>query len=308
MIILLGTSVPIKEIDLLLTYKCNLECDHCFVFGSPDAKGVMRISDIDEILNQAEKVGSIEWIYIEGGEPVLYYPILLWGLREAKKRGFKTGFITNAYWATSTEDAKEWLKPIAEIGIQDAIISDDRFHYGKEEENLSKYAIQACKELGIPNSTISIEDPEQYLKAKEWKGKPVREGAVLFKGRPAEKLVENLPRKPWETFDKCLDEDFSNQKRVHIDPFGHVHLCQGIAMGNLKRKPLHVLFKQFNPQKHPICGPLLKGGPAELLRTYDVQHEKAYVDECHECYSARLKLRKMFPEVLTPDQMYGDHS
>lgn len=308
MIILLGTSVPIKEIDLLLTYKCNLECDHCFVFGSPDAKGVMKISDIDEILNQAEKVGSIEWIYIEGGEPVLYYPILLWGLREAKKRGFKTGFITNAYWATSVEDAKEWLKPIAKIGIQDAIISDDLFHYGKEEENLSKYAVQACKELRIPVSSISIEDPKHYSEEKEWKGKPVTEGAVLFKGRPAEKLVENLPRKPWETFNKCLDEDFSDQKRVHIDPFGYVHLCQGITMGNLKRKPLHVLFKQFSPQKHPICGPLLKGGPAELLRTYDVQHEKAYVDECHECYSARLKLRKMFPEVLAPDQMYGGHS
>ena len=193
--------MPINELDLLLTYKCNLECDHCFVFGSPDAKGVMKLLDIEEILNQAEKVGSIEWIYIEGGEPVLYYPILLWGMREAKKRGFKTGFITNAYWATSVEDAKEWLRPIAEIGIQNAIISDDLFHYGKDEENLARYAVQASKELGIPVSNISIDDPKQYTKEKEWKGKPVMEGAVLFKGRPAEKLAEGLPRKPWETFD-----------------------------------------------------------------------------------------------------------
>jgi hypothetical protein len=37
--------VPIHEFDLLLTYKCNLECDHCFVFGCPDAKGVMKTSD-----------------------------------------------------------------------------------------------------------------------------------------------------------------------------------------------------------------------------------------------------------------------
>jgi MoaA/NifB/PqqE/SkfB family radical SAM enzyme len=143
--------MPINELDLLLTYKCNLECDHCFVFGSPDAGGVMKISDIREILEEAKKIRSIDWIYIEGGEPVLYYPILLWGLREAKKLGFKTGFITNAYWATSIEDAKEWLKPIAEIGISNAIISDDLFHYGKEEENLSKYAYQAAKELGSPS-------------------------------------------------------------------------------------------------------------------------------------------------------------
>ena len=136
--------MPINELDLLLTYKCNLECDHCFVFGSPNAKGVMKISDIREILNEAKKIKTIDWICIEGGEPVLYYPILLWGLREAKRLGFKTGFITNAYWATSVEDAKEWLRPISEIGVSDMIISDDLFHYGKEEENLSKHAFQAA--------------------------------------------------------------------------------------------------------------------------------------------------------------------
>jgi hypothetical protein len=50
---------------------------------------------------------------------------------------------------------------------------------------------------------------------------------------------------------------------------------------------------------------ILKGGPAELVRTYHVDHEEAYVDECHLCYSTRLKLRKMFPEILAPNQMYG---
>lgn len=294
-----------RELDLLLTYKCNLECDHCFVFGSPDAKGVMKISDIKEILEQARKIPSIEWICFEGGEPVLYYPILLWGLREAKKLGFKTAFITNAYWATSVEDAKEWLKPILEIGVSDVVISDDTFHYGKEEENLAKYARQAAEEFGLPVSKISIEEPKQYMKEKQWRGEPVREGAVLFKGRPAEKLIEGVPRRPWKEFDKCVDEDFSNQKRVHIDPFGYVHVCQGITMGNMKKTPLHVMFEQFNPHTHPICEPILRGGPAELVRTYNVEHEKSYVDECHLCYCTRLKLRKMFPEILAPDQMYG---
>ena len=300
--------MPVNELDLLLTYRCNLECDHCFVFSSPDAKGTMKISDVREILKEAKKMGSIEWIYIEGGEPVLYYPILLLGLREAKKLGFKTGFITNAYWATSIEDAKEWLKPMVEMGVSDAIISDDLFHYGEEEENLAEYAFQAAKELGLHASNISIEQPKEYMNGKKWGGKPVTEGAVLFKGRPAEKLTESLPRTSWKDFDKCLDEDFSNQKRVHIDPFGYVHVCQGVTIGNMKQTALHLLFEQFDPYKHPICGPILKGGPAELVRKYHVDHEKDYVDECHICYSARLKLRKTFPEILGPDQMYGIYS
>lgn len=297
--------MSMKELHLLLTYKCSMECDHCFVFGGPDAKGVMKISDIREILNEAQKVGTIEWICFEGGEPVLYYPILLWGLREAKKLGFKTVFITNAYWATSVEDAKEWLKPISEIGVSDVAISEDEFHYGKEEENLAKYAFQAAKDLGLPVSNISIEQPKKDLTRRNWKGEPVREGAVLFKGRPAEKLTEGLPRRPWQELDKCLDEDFSNQKRVHIDPFGYVHVCQGITIGNMKKTALHLLFEQFDPYEHPVCGPILEGGPAELVRKYHVDHEEGYVDECHLCYSARVKLRKMFPNILAPDQMYG---
>lgn len=297
--------MPIIELDLLLTYKCNFECDHCFVYSHPDAKGVMKISDIREILKEAEKIGNIELIYFEGGEPVLYYPIMLWGLREAKRLGYKTGFITNAYWATSVEDAKEWLKPFCEVGVSDVVISDDAFHYGEEEENLAKHAYEAAIDLGLPVSTIALEDPKEYMIGKEWKGKPVTEGAVLFKGRAVEKLVESLPRKPWNEFDECLDEDFSNQKRVHIDPFGYVHVCQGITMGNMQKNSLSVLFEDFDPYEHPICGPILKGGPAELVRKFNVEHEEGYVDECHLCYCTRLKLRKKFPEILAPDQMYG---
>jgi hypothetical protein len=300
-----GPVMPINELDFLLTYKCNLECDHCFVFGSPKAKGVMKIADIRKILKEAKKIGSIDWIYFEGGEPVLYYPILLWGLREARKLGFETGFITNAYWATCPEDARVWLKPISKIGVSDAIFSNDLFHYGKDEENLSEHASQAARKLGIPVSVISIEQPKEHTVGKEWKGKPITAGTVLFKGRPAEKLVENLPRTPWQKLNKCLDEDFSDQKRVHIDPFGYIHLCQGIVMGNINDTPMRRLFEEFDPHKHPICEPILSGGPAELTRRYHVDHEKGYVDECHLCYSTRMKLRKRFPDLLAPDQMYG---
>ncbi|MHA2085602.1 MAG: radical SAM protein, partial [Candidatus Thorarchaeota archaeon] len=107
--------MPITGLHLLLTYKCNFTCDHCFVYSSPQAKGVMRISDVRQILDDAEKLGNINWIFFEGGEPFLYYQTMLWGLREAKKRGFKIGIVTNSYWATSVEDAREWLLPISKI-------------------------------------------------------------------------------------------------------------------------------------------------------------------------------------------------
>lgn len=39
-------TMVIDGLHLLLTYKCNFECDHCFVYSHPHAKGVMKISQI----------------------------------------------------------------------------------------------------------------------------------------------------------------------------------------------------------------------------------------------------------------------
>ena len=119
--------MTISGIHLLLTYKCSFACDHCFVYACPDAKGVMRISDVREILSEAQKAGNLEMMFFEGGEPFLYYQTMLWGLRAAKERGFKRGIVTNAYWATSVEDAKEWLGPVSEVGVSALSISDDAY-------------------------------------------------------------------------------------------------------------------------------------------------------------------------------------
>lgn len=275
------------------------------MYSGPEARGVMKISDIHRILVEAKNTGNVEWIYFEGGEPFLYYQAMLWGLRKARDYGFKTGIVTNAYWATSVKDAEEWLKPIAETGISGLSVSDDAYHYGEADENLAKHAYEAAENVGLSVGKIAIEDPKKCVRGIEWKGKPVVEGRVQFKGRAVEKLVADLPRQPWSGFDRCLDEDFSNQSRVHIDPFGYIHVCQGITIGNMNHTPLSQLLTTFEPERHPVCAPILRGGPAELARRYNIGHEEGYVDECHLCYSTRLRLRDTFPEILAPDQVYG---
>ena len=61
----------------------------------------------------------------------------------------------------------------------------------------------------------------------------------------------------------------------------------------------------YDPQVHPIVGPLLAGGPAALVERYELPHEPRYADACHLCDHARRQLRPRFPELLTPDAMYG---
>jgi radical SAM family protein len=293
-------------IHFILTYTCNLECDHCFVYSGPNARGTFTINQIKKVLEEAAAIGTVEWIYFEGGEPFLYYPLMLEGIKLARSRGFKVGVVTNAYFATSEEDAELWLKPLDNLGISDVSVSDDSFHWGNGRDNPAKRALTAARKMGLPVLSICIDKPSlEGIDKEQSKGAPVIGGGSMFRGRAAEKLVEGLPRRHWEEFTECPYENLDEPERVHVDSYGNAHLCQGLSLGNIWETPLSILVKNYNSDSHPLCGHLARGGPALLAREYNIKHDDKYVDACHFCYSIRLALLDRFPQYLAPRQVYG---
>jgi MoaA/NifB/PqqE/SkfB family radical SAM enzyme len=263
----------------------------------------MTLGDIRRILDQARELESVEWIYLEGGEPFLYYPILLRAAREAGDQGFKVGMVTNAFWATTREDAEEWLRPLA--GLLGALsVSGDLYHASDDPGTRAENAVAAAEKLEIPVGMIRIAQPEEANAAASHGQLPEGVSAVLYRGRAAEKLFARASMQPWWSFSECTHEELRDPGRVHVDPLGNVHICQGICIGNMFRTPLREICESYEPDAHPIVGPLLEGGPAELVRRYGLEHEESYADECHLCDRARDALRERFPEELCPDQMY----
>jgi len=297
-------TIELSGIHILLTYTCTSECDHCFVWGSPFQEGTLSLDRLDEILDQAEELRTVEWIYFEGGEPFLFHPVLVKAVETAAGAGFKVGLVSNAYWATEVRDALEWLRPLEGL-VQDLSVSSDLFHHSEEQDRLAENAVAAAEELGIPIGTISIAQPEGSGTDGPVGQLPLGESPVRFRGRAVEKLAGEAPKKPWESFNECPCEDLRDPGRVHLDPLGNVHICQGISLGNVFRSTLAAISKAYDPEAHPVIGALLAGGPTELVRRFDLPHEPAYADACHLCYEARRALRERFPDVLTPDQMYG---
>ena len=112
-------------IHFLLTYRCNFECDHCFLYCTPESPGTFTIEQVSSVLDEAEKIGTIDWIYYEGGEPFLFYPLLLESVKRAGERGFRVGIVTNAYGANSEQDAKLWLAPLMDAGLSFISISNE---------------------------------------------------------------------------------------------------------------------------------------------------------------------------------------
>jgi hypothetical protein len=264
------------------------------------------LKQVREVLDEATEIGIIEWIYFEGGEPFLYYPLMVEGVKIARSKGFRTGVVTNAYMATSVEDAELCLKPLRELGVSLISISDDAFH-GENKDDCAKNALAAAKSLKIKADSICIDEAKIETASSDGveKGSPVVGGGALLKGRAAEKLTDGLPKRSWKELKECPHEELRVPERVHVDSYGNVHLCQGLSMGNMWKTRLSTLVKEYDPNRHPICGPLIRGGPALLAKEYDVDHDEEYVDECHFCFLTRLALIDRFPEYLTPRQVYG---
>jgi MoaA/NifB/PqqE/SkfB family radical SAM enzyme len=270
------------------------------VWGSPNQSGTLTLEQVEEILKQAKDAG-VESIYFEGGEPFLFYAILAKGVRLAAEMGFSVGIVSNAYWANTVADALENLQPFAGR-INDLSVSSDQYHCGECLGEKPQNALVAAKWLNIPTGTISIAPPEGS--APETHGQIKDEGQVMYRGR-ASQLVTRAALHPWEGFTECPHEDLREPGRVHLDPLGNLHICQGVSIGNVFEKPLRQICDEYDADAHPICGPLLAGGPAALVTEYHLDHASDYADACHLCYEARTALRPRFPELLAPDQVYG---
>jgi hypothetical protein len=297
--------MSLTGVHFLLSYQCTHECDHCFVWSSPRAGGTISLEMMTDVLDQADELGTVDNVYFEGGEPFLFYPLLIEGLRQANERGYSSGVVTNCYWATAKPDAELWLAPFKELEVADVSVSSDAFHSGDEVDPRPGHAVEAAHDLGLDEAVITIDPPELCVSPDE-RGLPIVGGSVRFRGRAVKQLVSDLPRRPWTEFDECPDEDFLDPGRVHVDGYGNVHLCQGVLLGNLCQSKLKDLLDGYEPKSHPVIGPLVAGGPAELVRRYDLPHEDGYVDACHLCYEARSALRARFSEHLGPPQVYGE--
>jgi MoaA/NifB/PqqE/SkfB family radical SAM enzyme len=297
--------MELSGLHLLLTCQCNISCDHCFVWGGPRQEGTMTLKSIEEILRQGGTVPSVRSIYFEGGEPFLYYPILAKGVLMAADRGFSVGIVTNAYWATDARDAEEWLRPLAGL-IDDLSVSSDLYHESEPVGLKAGFAREAAEKLGIPVGVISIAQPKEPGGASPSGQLDRGMSSVMYKGRAAVNLAPKAVQRPWSDFTECPYEDLEEPGRVHVDPFGNIHICQGISVGNLFRTPLAEICERYETAAHPVAGPLHAGGPVELIARYGLQRKERYADACHMCYEARLELRSRFMDILTPDQMYGE--
>ncbi len=316
-----------KTLHFLVTLQCTRACPHCFVWGGPGQRATMAVEDLRAWIGEAADAGLSSCAF-EGGEPFLYHPTLLEGVKEAKRRGLTAGVVTNGYWAVSDDTARTALEPLARAGLGSMMISTDDYHGGAEAARRARVALAAGEALGI-NAYLSetrLEDVMFRGRAAERLAPAVLSGADTGRGPDTGTRPDTGARSrksaPPQDFTRCPHESLGDPGRVHVDPDGNLHVCQGLVMGNLRRRHLKDILGTFRPVEHPVIGPLLAGGPAALVviaaatasptsaassgRHQLFEPRAIYADACHLCYEARRALRGRYPEALGPRYLYGD--
>ena len=286
--------MALNDLHFILTYRCTATCDHCFVYGEPSHSGVMTPWEIDSYIGGAKRLGTITSLWIDGGEPFLYTKEMLIITQLGVEQGFTVGALTNGYWAKSLDIARRKLEPLVESGLTALNVSTGRFHTCYVAETFAHNAIAAAETFNLKVSKTETTGER-----------------LMFRGRATERLAHQTYKLPWQMFDRCSHETLNDPRRVHLDRHGFLHLCQGLVMeGSAHEESLPDIVQRYDPLSHPIAGLLHEGGPTllthEAMRMGFVPSEEGYADACHLCYSIRKYLRRFYPELLRPDEVYGN--
>ena len=92
---------PANRVLWEVTGKCNMNCKHCLYFAPSDNvnSNDMSTENAFQIIHQMQNDGSIDEVWLSGGEPLMRNDLLCI-IKEITKCGMKPSLSTNGYLVT----------------------------------------------------------------------------------------------------------------------------------------------------------------------------------------------------------------
>jgi hypothetical protein len=304
-------------LSLQLTWNCNAACRQCMVTGKADRSRVMTIDEAKRVIDQLEDMPFTRFVGFTGGEVFLYRDMLLELGRYVRDRfGYHFGAATNAYWAETTEKAREVLEPLVDLGLGELLFSLDDFHLEFIDGARVENAVRAALLLGVDVTVQTIKTrtghDSAYFRAHLDIPPAPQVRWVETPCHPAGRAVSQVPANEY-FYDWTNHAGRCTALRVwSVDPYGTVVPCCGTAfcrplrIGNAFRDDLAAIVQRANVD--PLLNTVAAwGGPYMLIKTLE-QHgdfrysTRQFASHCHAC-DVVLRDReavKLFERELPP--------
>ena len=317
-----------RSAGILLTYRCNAACAHCYENSGPNKRAIMPSEHLRELLREFKKLGFTgRDLHFAGGEPFFDYKHLIDCFNVAKEEGMlPLGKLeTNGFWCKSDKIARERMTEIKNFGIGTLLISCDPFH----QEFVPIEAVKTAERIGneVFDEGVVVVAPRDFLENPiEMMSLTEDEKTEIFRGildeRPLRMigraanllahLVENFPKEDFAS-DHC-GRKLLWKKSIHIDPHGNVFpsVCAGIAIGNTMKTPLSKIHDDFEINDHPMVQKLVDKGPLplmeEAIQAGFADKKAGYSSKCHLCHEARAFFWQtgMYGDEVAPEEAYVD--
>ncbi len=317
-----------KSAGILLTYRCNAACAHCYENSGPRKRATMPVDHLRELLLEFKKLGFTgRELHFAGGEPFFDYKHLIACFNVARETGMlPLGKLeTNGFWCKSDAIARARLSEIRDFGIDTLLISCDPFHQEFVPIDSVKRTVRIGKEI-LGEHRVHITPRDGFDKAIEMSALTEAEKFGIFQGilderpmrmigRAAKSLSHLVDNHPKETFANArCGRKLLWKGSIHIDPHGNVFpsVCAGIAIGNTMKTPLAKIYQDFDCRNHPLVDTLVDRGPLPLLdeaiQAGFAERKEGYSSKCHLCYDARSFFWQagMYRDEVAPEEVYVD--
>jgi MoaA/NifB/PqqE/SkfB family radical SAM enzyme len=142
--------MSIRSLYILPTDYCPLNCAHCAVQDKKKPRCDLDMDVAEQFLHDAPTQQFNVSVISGGGEPMAVNRAVLQRiLRASGRENLYTKMTTNAYWATSFEEACHRLQPLAESGLKHLVVSISESHqeYVKYENIMN--AVRAANALNL---------------------------------------------------------------------------------------------------------------------------------------------------------------
>ena len=304
--------MSLRSLYLLPTNYCPLTCKHCAIQDKTNPRCDLDMDVAEQLIHDAPGQQFSISIISGGGEPMTVdESVLIRILRASSRQNLYPRMTTNAYWATSFDEACDRLRPLVENGLKNMVISISESHqeYIKYDNVLN--AVKAANSLNLKC--------DLYLTTLNVKTSPLQSIVQYFTGhgQPLPDIHTEYYFIPFGNAETNFDlSDFqltdvanlrgvcpSAGNNICVHPTGAVTFCamvfalhvKALHVGNVYRDSLADIMKRT--ENNRIMQWLAVHGIVALKEAVeentDIRFADKYVNICHLCCNMMRH-----PEVL----------
>lgn len=139
-----------SALTILPTYTCTAACENCCFGCTPRVEGRIPQDRLLQYIRQAKTLPSLRLIVFSGGECFLLGHDLDEAVGiAASGNGVITRCVTNGYWAETREAARERVRTVAAMGLDELNVSTGDFHQRWVDVERVGYAAEAAVSEGL---------------------------------------------------------------------------------------------------------------------------------------------------------------